>query len=399
MMGPIKTLLKQSAALYAINAHYKAVAQLGRARYIALRYRRKAIRLGLVVPRERALQEALRKRLHDRAHVRGWPRRLGDLHLFVVFGLRNWESVLPRALSVFGETSVFEWRSHGFDDTAPDWLSRRDAMNEAMLAAFHEANRRRPVDAVVSYVSGYTVSPSTLAAMATSGAAIFNFSFDDKLYFPGRIIGGRWESPAALASVVDLNLTSDPGSIVRYMVHGGLAMFHPEAADPNLHRPQDVSFEYDVSFIGANYGWRPRFIRRLEKLGIKVECFGPGWPNGEVGLDQMARIYSCSRINLGFAGIGHSRRLMCLKGRDFEVPMSGGLYLTQDNPELRLVYDVGREIVTYKDELDCAQKIQSLLADERKAANIRRAGLERARRDHTYEARWGHVFRLAGLLQ
>lgn len=398
-MESIKSLLKRSALLSSLNAYTKAVTQEARARHITTRYRRKAHELGIAIPSQHALKEALRKRLHDRARARGWPRHLGDLHLFVVFALCNWESVLPRALSVFGEISVFEWRSHGFDDTARDWLSRRDAMNKAMLAAFHEANRHRPVDAVVSYVSGYTVSPSTLAAMANSGAAIFNFSFDDKLNFPGRVIGGRWESPAALAGVVDLNLTSDPESIIKYMVHGGLAMFHPEAADPNIHNPQHVSFKYDVSFIGANYGWRPRFIRTLGKFGIKVECFGPGWPNGEVGLEQMARIYSCSRINLGFAGIGHSRRLMCLKGRDFEVPMSGGLYLTQDNPELRFVYDVGREIVTYKDEWDCAQQIQCLLRDEERAAAIRRAGLERARRDHTYEARWSRVFTLAGLLQ
>ena len=40
------------------------------------------------------------------------------------------------------------------------------------------------------------------------------------------------------------------------------------------------------------------------------------------------------------------------------IPMSGGLYFTQDNPEFSLVYDVGKEVITYKDEKDCMQKIK-----------------------------------------
>ena len=39
--------------------------------------------------------------------------------------------------------------------------------------------------------------------------------------------------------------------------------------------------------------------------------------------EEMVKLYSCSRINLGFAGVGHSKKLMCREGRDFEVPMSG----------------------------------------------------------------------------
>ena len=89
---------------------------------------------------------------------------------------------------------------------------------------------------------------------------------------------------------------------------------------------------------------------------------------------------------------------MCLKGRDFEVPMSGGLYLTQDNPELRLVFDVGAEIATYRSEHDCARTIRALLADPSRAQRIRAAGRARCLREHTYEARWGRIFRAAGLL-
>jgi hypothetical protein len=256
--------------------------------------------------------------------------------VFLAYPLTNWEGVLPRALAPFGRVTAFEWRSLGFDDRRPDWLAQRDGMQAAMLDAFSRANAEQRIDAVVAYVSGRDAAPETLTALGRAGAVVFNMCWDDKLGFPGRMLGGRHEGTAAIAHAVDLNLTNAPESIVKYAVHGGLALFWPEAAHPEVHRPFDVPFDIDVSFAGACYGRRPR-------------CHGRGWPNGAVTDDQMIELYSRSRINLGFGGVGHSRRLMCLKGRDFEVPMSGGLYLTQDNPELGLVYDVGREIVTYTD--------------------------------------------------
>lgn len=112
----------------------------------------------------------------------------------------------------------------------------------------------------------------------------------------------------------------------------------------------------------------------------------------------MVRLFSRSRINLGFSGVGHSRRLMCLKNRDFEVPMSGGLYITQNNPELALVYEIGREIQTFSSVEDCVVKVRQLLASPEKAAEIRRTGRTRALRDHSYERRWETAFKLSGLM-
>jgi hypothetical protein len=397
-MQGAKTFLKRSNVIAALNTYAKAAVQERTVRKTQHRYLARARSEGIDVPEGARLIKAVRTRLADRAVCRRWPRDKGKLHLFLAFGAKNWETVLPKALSPFGRVSPFEWRSRGFSDIRPTWLARRDEMNRAMFGAFEEAQKIEPIDVVIGYLSGHNTAPETLAKMAEAGAVIVNFSFDDKLHFPGPVVGGRYASPAALAHVVDLNLTSDPGATIRYAVHGGLAMFHPEAADPEVHRPYDQQFEHDVSFVGACYGWRPRFIRDLGERGINVECFGEGWPNGPVEVSEMARIYSRSRINLGFGGIGHSRKLVCLKGRDFEVPMSGGLYLTQHNPELSLVYRVGEEILTYRNATDCAHTIRQLLTNDRSPAAIRLAGRERCLRDHTYVARWTNVFAVLGAL-
>jgi hypothetical protein len=327
-----------------------------------------------------------------------WPIPIGGLHIFLAFSVRNWEAVLPKALAMFGQVSSYDWRSNGFDDLGADWLRKRDAMNGELMQSFRAANRQRPIDIVVAYVSGYTIAPEVLRDMAAHGAIVTNFCFDDKVLWPGPKKGGRYVSTAALANTIDLNLTSDPDGFSKYFAHGGLSMFHPEAADPEWNRPLNMPFEYDVSFVGARFGWRPKLVEGLRRRGINVVCFGRGWKNGTIKTEAMNEVYAKSRINLGCGGVGFSNKLLCLKGRDFEVPMSGALYLTQHNPELSLVFDLGREILTYRDVDDCARVIGSMLGDPSTAAEIRLAARERCLRDHTYAARWTHVLRILGAI-
>ncbi len=381
-----------------VNSIVKANLQEGKAGRQLRAYQAEAVKKGLECLEEKKLKQSLQKRLAQRRSVHRLKSK-GDLHIFLAYYVSSWESVLPRSLEPFGKVTVFNWREHGFDDRQPDWLSQRNQMNAAMLEIFHQANRTEPVDVVIGYLSGYNTSPKTLQKMAQAGAVIFNFCWDDKLSFSGKKLGGRYTGPAGIAHAVDLNLTNSPDSLIKYAVNGGLAMFWPEAAHPDVHRPYNTPFEFDVSFAGACYGQRPSFIKKLAKHNIKVECFGHGWPNGPLPSEEMIKLYSRSRINLGFAGIGYSRKLMCLKGRDFEVPMSGGLYLTQNNPELSLIFNVGNEILTYRNEEDCVRIIHELLADPDRAEAIRKAGRKRCLSDHSYHARWLQVFRIAGLLQ
>ncbi|MDB6030595.1 MAG: hypothetical protein JWM16_933 [Verrucomicrobiales bacterium] len=391
-------ILKRIPGVSRVNSACKSRLQEHRA-YRNLHYCRElAKKRGIQAPHGAALQQALKERLVSRSWNRGWPKRKGDLHIFLAYYVSNWESVLPKSLAPFGKVTAFNWAEHGFCEREQGWLRERDRMNALMLESFYHANREQPVDAVVGYLSGNTVAPEILLGMSGAGAATFNFCFDDKLHWPGRMAGGRFTSPAAIAHAVDLNLTNAPESVIKYAAHGGLALFWPEAACSDVHKPHDIPFEFDVSFVGSCYGWRPQFIHKLKSHGIRVECFGKGWPNGPLSDEEMVKLYSRSRINLGFGGIGYSWNLRCLKGRDFEVPMSGGLYLTQYNPELDLISAVGKEIVTYTSAVDCAEKINSLLADPHRAKMIRDAGRIRALRSHTYQTRWEEAFSVAGLI-
>ncbi len=393
----IKESLKKITQLYDIVVFFKGYFQECYDNKITSYYSKEAFRKKLHIFERDDLANKIKQRLSLKG-IHPLPKTKGELHIFCAFELNNWESIIPLSLRPFGKVSVFEWKSLGYDVNASNWLKVRDEMNQRMLDSFKEANSIQHVDAVIGYLCGYNTSPKILSKISKSGSIIFNFCWDDKLFFLGPQKGNRYYGPGAIASEVDLNLTNAPGSIIKYMVHEGLAIFWPEAAHPEIHRPYEVPFEYDVSFVGKKYGWRPRFIDSLRKKGVKIVAFGNGWENGSLSDEEMVKLYSKSRINLGFAGVGHSKKLMCLKARDFEIPMSGGLYLTQDNPELSLVYEIGKEIITYKNEKDCVEKINWILSNPQEAEKIRIAGHRRALNEHTWGKRFDYIFKMSGIM-
>ena len=374
----------------------------------------------------RYYQEDLRWRVRSKRNTRGsgenigearrsryaevGRRTAGDLHiLHVGYGDRSGGeeggggvvdryasvNILP-ALKHFGQVREFtvEYPRHGFPGFA---RAERQKANGELLRIVEQANSRP--DVVIGQMSGWMIDPGTLAAIRAQGIPVINYCWDDTADFYGRKLGGIWTGPAALAAVVDLNLTSSRRSCLKYQAEGGLAVFWPEGANPEVHRPYDVPFEYDVSFVGGRYGYRPLLIEFLRERGVHVSAFGPGWEKGLLSPEEMIKLYSRSRINLGFGEIGHMRSVKCLKGRDFEVPMSGGLYLTSRNSELHECYEVGREIVCYNDGRDCLAKIRYLLSHPDEAEAIRKAGRQRALRDHAWSKRLEQVFRIIGHLE
>ena len=394
----LKNYIKEIPFFYQANSNLKARLQERKAANELDLYQNNASVIGKTLQDNNATSQLLKERLAKRG-IHPFPKNKGELHIFLTYPLNNWEAVLPTVLKPFGRISEFEWGVQGLKVKSKNWIDHRNQMNRMMLEYFHKVNSDMPVDVIVAYLSGYGCDPRALNEMGQSGAIIFNFCWDDKLGFRGEKIGGRWSGPATLASVVDLNLTNAPESRIKYLVEGGLAMFWPEAANPNFHKPYELPFEYDVSVVGGNYGWRPSFVAKLRNMGIEVTCFGRGWPNGSLTDEETVKLYSRSKIILGFAGVGHSKKLMCIKGRDFEVPMSGGLYLTQKNPELSFVYEVGKEILTYEDEIDCAQKIHWLLENPTMANTIRKAGRTRALEDHTWGKRFDNIFKLSRVME
>ncbi len=78
---------------------------------------------------------------------------------------------------------------------------------------------------------------------------------------------------------------------------------------------------------------------------------------------------------MGFGGVRVTTTTYCLKGRDFEIPMSGGLYVTESCAELEKFFRPGEEVVTYKGFDELVEEDPLAAGTPRRGERIRKAGL------------------------
>ena len=83
--------------------------------------------------------------------------------------------------------------------------------------------------------------------------------------------------------------------------------------------------------------------------------------------------------------------------REFEVPMSGGLYFTNYSDELAEHFEPGREVITFSNEHELLDKVNYFLKHPEQAEKVRNAGHQRALRCHTYQKRFSDLFQTLNL--
>ncbi len=209
-------------------------------------------------------------------------------------------------------------------------------------------------------------------------------------------------------------LTTDPFSLARYSGIGVKPILTQWAAQPFPgHKgplPAGEKYTYEVSFVGARNEVRSWFIRQLAKAGVKVECFGAGWPNGKVSFERMEEIFRTSGINLNLSNsvprdarfvLGGPRNFLRwlvsrktaeqIKGRNFEIPFAGGFQLTNYVIGLERYLEIGKEVAVFSTPEDCVQQIKYYLDNELDRARIMLSGHQRAEREHTYLRRLEQV--------
>jgi len=348
------------------------------------------------------LEVALRLRLAEREIKHSKKNVVAELNILYVTNLsaNPWEGhQIPPALKKLGNLTVYSIEEYGFDSRRPDWKDKRNKFNVEFIKYIEAEHMHNPFDVMITYRNGFEFDAQTLRKVGSLGIVVYSYHWDDRISFKGKRINNNWTGPCGVIGGSDLHLTCSTSSLIKYFVEGGLAYFWPEAANPDHFKPLDFDFEYDVSFVGGKYGPRVDYIDYLRKNGIDVAAFGSGWNNGRISNEEIPEIYSKSKINLGFSGIQRSMREMHLKARDFEVPMSGAVYLTCDQPDIYKVYEVGKEVIVFKNKKEMLQKVKYLLSHPEVCAKIRKAARKRCVEDHTWVNRFKEVFQMTGLIK
>jgi spore maturation protein CgeB len=349
----------------------------------------------ITVPDELAIRQAMKSKYP--AITR---KARGTLRILAIYHHYNWEnlSILP-ALKKLGSVWHYDWVKKFDHRNQKKWLrSIKAKMNHDLIERITRYTEEDTIDVIFSYLTGEIVFPETMQKLSMLGVPMFNICLNDKEAFIGKIRKGQAMGSRDICRFFDLSWTSTVDALEKYCVEGARPIYLPEGANPEIHKPYDLSKAIDVSFVGQCYGSRPEIVEKIRNQGIAIETYGYGWPNGPLSIDKMVQTYSRSKINLGFAEVDGYNKTYCLKGRDFEIPMSGGLYLTQYHPELEEWYDLEKEIVVYSSLDDLVKKIVFLLSNPNEAERIRKNGLKRARAEHTWEMRFEKIFQLIGLI-
>lgn len=397
----VKDRFKRISLLYALNVRWKAF--FYKRRYASLRayYQRKVREYGIVYNEEKVAGFVKQQLKFRNVKIETIPK--GKLRIFWVGAdYAQDSSGIIQGLRKFGEVILFEGSPGKYEQIWPkgaDIKIAREENSRQLITQIDQASKRGPIHIVIGQMWPHVIAPEALQSIRDKGMVVVNIAMDDRHVFKGRKVNGVLSGTSRLIPVIDLACTAAKECCLWYQIEGCPSIYLPEASDPEFFKPLSISKLYDVCFVGANYGIRTEIVKAIEKQGIKVTCFGRGWPNGFIETKKIPELFAQSRIALGVGTIGHCTDFYSLKMRDFDGPMSGSLYLTHHNADLEELFIVGKELETYRTPEECAKKVRYYIDHQSEANVIGRAGRARAEKEHTWEKRFEKVFKTIGLLE
>ncbi len=165
----------------------------------------------------------------------------------------------------------------------------------------------------------------------------------------------------------------------------------PLAAAPDVHYQHELPRVYEVGFVG-NIALAHRHTSRPRRLKLLADRFATNDFYRSYTPEEVGRVYSQSRVvfNTSIAGD--------VTIRLFEGTACGALVVTDEiRNGIEELFNIGSEIVVYRDDADLLEKISYYLANESERAEIARAGQQRTQSQHTYNHRVQTILDVVGM--
>jgi hypothetical protein len=201
--------------------------------------------------------------------------------------------------------------------------------------------------------------------------------------------------------VIDCGLVDETVEVGRFKLYGTDALFVPYAYLPGVPDAEEAQKTIPVSFIGRTdrFG-RMEYIQAANKT-FHISLYGVGTPNGPVNKEQMIRIFKTSQINLNFTGVQldqpyrHARpidlRVRSAKGRCQEISQHGGFVLSENAPDLALLFKPGVEIDVFDSRKELIDKIEYYLTHPEVTREMALRARKRAHENYRVDAVWSQV--------
>jgi spore maturation protein CgeB len=224
-----------------------------------------------------------------------------------------------------------------------------------------------------------------------------------------RLLAGQIASPLPANrtfAAYDLMISSWPPIVEHFRKEGQDAEPLRLAFDERvLARLPNEPPQYDVTFVGGfapSHTDRVQWLERLlEEINVDIFAYGVETTpeaspirkhyRGQAWGWKMYEVLQRSRVTLNrHAWIdvrGRVVRRWANNMRLYEATGVGTCLITENRENLPEMFEPGREVVTYRDDAECLDKIRYFLAHPEERAAIAEAGRLRTLRDHTYRQR------------
>jgi spore maturation protein CgeB len=174
---------------------------------------------------------------------------------------------------------------------------------------------------------------------------------------------------------------------------------NPEFFQPAAARPE---LACEVLVMGHAHRDRVEPVRRLARE-FQLHVYGEGWEKH--GIPSRGLIFgkdSLAALASAFCAVVFHRGLRgdpLIKPSLFDFTAAGALVVTNYNPAVEPYFVFGEELVGFHGEEELVATIRRLIAQPQEAERIRRAGLARTLRDHTWASVWRAIFQEQRALQ
>lgn len=202
------------------------------------------------------------------------------------------------------------------------------------------------------------------------------------------------------ARYLDYLLCSDTGYLKNTKTFPCKSVYMPLCVNEETFINQDLPRTEPPFFAGVANKKRTDFLAACQ---TKCVIYGKGWNLKRLKQHDVHNTKIPHTVVRGFlartqAAINMSWSPNIVNGlnfRVFENAATGALIVLNEQKDLALCYDIGREAVTYKTPADLDALLRDIIKRPRHYEKIARAGYERTLKEHTFYHRMGEILHLA----
>jgi spore maturation protein CgeB len=281
--------------------------------------------------------------------------------------------------------------------------NHRNSLQALLTTFLAECAVARAIDVKADMVFAVAQSPMVPASIQELHRLKIPIAFwfvEDRYLFP------YWKEYAPL---YDHFFVIQPGEFLDELKAMGVKNAHylPCAAHPPQHRPIDLTpqehetYGSDISFMGAGYYNRHQMFLKLLDFDFKI--WGQEWNlasplgkiiqrNGQrISPQEYIKIFAASKINLNLhsspAHEGVNPHGDFVNPRAFELAACRAFQLVDHRSALPDLFEIGNEMVTFRDANDLRQKIRHYLDHPDERQTIAGRAHKRVLAEHTYRHR------------